>query len=480
MTSQHPLTPDGFRRRDFLRRSAAVGAVAVAGSSVLAGCATGGGDDEEQGAQGEKNEQNPLGVDPKAPLDVVIFKGGYGDDYAKEHEKLYQKQYPDAQVKHAGIEKINAELQPRFVGGNPPDVVDNSGDGQMDLGALVNQKQVKDLKDFLEASSIDIEGKTVKETLIPGALESGTFGGKVYALPYVVTAWGFWYDAKTFRDNGWEYPKTWDDLLSLCAEIKRSGEMAPFIYQGKYPAYIRFPLHAMAFRITGQDIWKAVDNLEPNAWKQEPIKQALEAFYELAQQNYILPGTSALTHTDSQARWLQRKAALIPCGSWLENEMKGQIPKDFEMTEAPPPSVTTNDKVPFDALSYFAGEPFIVPTKAKNANGGLEYLRIMCSQEGARKFAELTKSTTAVAGVHDDQDLGPAFKSTNDAINKAQKLPRVPNPRYTEWYKPLVDEAENALGAMMTKKADPDQTMARIQQKADEVAKDDGIKKHER
>ena len=54
-----------------------------------------------------------------APLDVVIFKGGYGDDYAKFHEELYKKKFSGAQIKHAGITDIRQQLQPRFNSGNP-------------------------------------------------------------------------------------------------------------------------------------------------------------------------------------------------------------------------------------------------------------------------------------------------------------------------------------------------------------------------
>ena len=33
-------------------------------------------------------------------------QGGYGDDYAKAHEELYKKKFPETTVKHAGITDI--------------------------------------------------------------------------------------------------------------------------------------------------------------------------------------------------------------------------------------------------------------------------------------------------------------------------------------------------------------------------------------
>src|SRR5690606_21193887 len=64
----------GLDRRQFLRQLAAAGLLTVPGAGVLSACATSGGGPTTS-AQGEVSAQNPLGVAPDAPLDVVIFKG---------------------------------------------------------------------------------------------------------------------------------------------------------------------------------------------------------------------------------------------------------------------------------------------------------------------------------------------------------------------------------------------------------------------
>ena len=114
-----------------------------------------------------------------APLDVVIFKGGFGDDYAiNVNENLYNKLYPSAQITYAGIQGLGAQLQPRFVDGSPPDVIDNSGAGNLDTAALVAEDQLADLADLMAAPSYDTEGKTFADTLVPGSQVDGVFDGK--------------------------------------------------------------------------------------------------------------------------------------------------------------------------------------------------------------------------------------------------------------------------------------------------------------
>ncbi|MDQ1709409.1 MAG: N-acetylglucosamine transport system substrate-binding protein, partial [Frankiaceae bacterium] len=71
---------------------------------------------------------NPFNVKPDAPLDVVIFNGGYTDKYAVQvHEPMYKAEFPNATIKHESVVEISTELQPRFAAGNPPDFVNNSG-----------------------------------------------------------------------------------------------------------------------------------------------------------------------------------------------------------------------------------------------------------------------------------------------------------------------------------------------------------------
>jgi N-acetylglucosamine transport system substrate-binding protein len=119
--------PSEVSRRTLLTRAAALGALAVPGVALLDACATGGGGATGSGDKGTVTKDNPLGVKVDAPLDVVIFKGGFGDKYATDSEAAYKVKYPKATVKHTGTQQITQILQPRFVGGTPPDLIDNSG-----------------------------------------------------------------------------------------------------------------------------------------------------------------------------------------------------------------------------------------------------------------------------------------------------------------------------------------------------------------
>lgn len=465
-----------YSRRQLLQRAAAMGlsfSTAVTlftGAMPLSAYA--------QDASPAPGATNPLGVDPAAPLDVVIFKGGFGDNYAiNVNENLYGKLYPDAQITYAGIQGLGAQLQPRFVSGNPPDVIDNSGAGNLDMAALIAEGQLADLAPLMAAPAYDTEGKTFAETLVPGSQATGVFDGKQLYLNWALTVIGVWYSQTWMESKGYTYPKTWTDFIALCEEIKGSG-IAPFATTGVHPQYIKnFMFDQMLYKHDPAAAI-AIDNLEPDAWKSDSVTTVLEALYQLAEKDLFLPGWEALDHTQSQAEWLQGKGAFLPCGTWLENEMGDLVPADFNMVVAPTPSLE-GDQLPFEAIIATAGEPFIVPAQGKNVPGGMEWLRLLFSMEGGRFFAEDTKSLSVVQGSGEGLDLGTAFASTQEAIAAAGDN-GFPTASYQAWYKDLQDEARFQLLALMQKQITIEEYQDLVQEMADQVKEDDAIPKYTR
>ena len=345
-------------------------------------------DSEEKVDKGKKTKKNPLAVNESAPLEIVIFDGGFGTKYAEDAKKIYEKNFPKAKVKFSSTQKIQSVLQPRFNQGTPPDLIDNSGAEQMDMGVLVGKKQLSDLTPLLDAPSVDDPNKKVRDTLRPGIVEMGQFDGDpVWIMYYAYTVYGVWYSQKALDSLDATYPETWDDMLAVCEKAKKKG-IAGWTYAGKYPYYIPFSLYPMIAKVGGVEVLDAIDNLEPNAWKHPAVKTCFEAYYELYKKGYILKGTPGLDHIQSQTAWTEGKALFIPNGSWVENEAAKTMPKDFDLAVSAPTGIDSSDKMPFGTIWASGGEPFIVPAKAKNADGGMEQLRIMLSEASSKNFTD--------------------------------------------------------------------------------------------
>jgi len=464
-------------RRQVLRAAGLIG-LAVPGAGLLAGCATtsGAASPAETWAA---SAGNPLGVDATAPLDVVIFDGGYGDTFCKYDVSLYAKQFPKAKTALNGIQDIESQMQPLFVADTPPDVLDNSGASAIPLATLVADGQLADLAPLLAAPSLDDQSTTVADTLLPGALTAVQFSGKTMALPYVYTAYGFWYSASLFRQNGWTWPTEWSALVALAAEIKAKG-LAPFSYGGTTaPDYWLRPLFSLAVKQGGDQAIIDIDNLKSGAWLSEPMVNAAKAVAALASNGSFLAGSSGLSHTQAQTAWVKGQAGIYASGSWIENEMKGITPAGFDMTFGAVPLLDGTNQLPVTALSAAASETYLVPAQAKNLRGGLEYLRTMLSKDAATEFTSLTHAPTIVKGAAAGQSFGStALASTNAAITAAGA--NTFTYLYTGWYPTLAKTGKTQIANLLAGRSSAETFLNAMQSAADSVAADSSVAKHHR
>lgn len=380
-----------LQRRDFLRGAFAT-ALAVPLGVTLASCATGGGTTTPNAPGGKKSEKNPFGLAATSTVDAVIFNGGYGIDYAEFAGKQVEAQHKGTTVKVSPQTNIAQTLQPRFVAGNPPDVIDNSGANLIGINTI--RDQLETLDDVINATNY--EGKVIKDTLYAGVIEPGTFDGKFVQLNYALTVYALWYSASLFEENGWTVPKTYDEMLDLGAKAKAKGKY--LLGWGKEAAtYYQTMAIASSIKEGGDEVRLALENLKPGCWSLKPVQDVFTGLKKIIDAGYVKPGGAGTQFTAAQAQWSNAQDFILyPSGGWIENEMKKDTKEGFKMTGAPEPTVSSSSKMPWEALHSTAGEGYIVPSKAKNPAGGKEFLRAMLSQEAAVNFAKTKFASTIV------------------------------------------------------------------------------------
>ncbi len=465
-----PDSPSDLTRRTVLRRAAAAGLLATPAAGFLAACGDEGTND---GATGEKTKDNPFGVVKDKGLEVAGFNGGFGEEYFKFNVAKFQAKYGKAEAKYSKL--ILTDYQPRFYGGNPPDVLNNSSPETIPVGNLVKGDQLVDLTELLEADSYDEPGKKVKDTLVAGTVESGLHNGKPYTLNYAYSIYGHWYNQTLFDKEGWKVPKTWAEFTTLAEAAKAKG-ISAYTFQGIHSWYIHNVVNEWIWKVGGKSAIVAIDHLEPNAWKSEAVKGAVEHLAEMVGKGWVQPGAAGLDHTGTQQAVIDGKSLFIWCGSWLEGEMSKTL-GNAKLAVAAPWDITTSDKAKFGTVHAAPGEGFVVPKKAKNSAGGLEFLRMMLSKESARKFAELTKSLPVVKGAADGLTISNALTSASAV---AASAPEVITWFYEGWYPTLQKAVGTQATELMAGRITPAQFMDEVQKVADATAKDDKVTKQKR
>lgn len=361
------------------------------------------------------DKDNPFGMAASSSVDAVIFNGGYGVKYTEFAAQQVEKKQAGSKVKVTPTTTISQTLQPRFVSGNPPDVLDNSGAGAIGLGTL--RDQLEDLSSIIDVPNY--EGKIIKDTLYAGVLKPGTLDGKVVALNYVLTVYGLWYSASLFKENGWTVPKTWDEMFELGGKAKAKGKYL-FTWGKEAATYYLTLAISSAIKEGGDEVRLALDNIKEGCWSQKPVQDVFTAMKKIIDAGYMKPGGSGTQFTAAQAQWSNaQEAILYPSGSWIENEMKDQTKAGFTMTGAPEPSVTASPKLPYESLHSTAGEPFLIPSKGKNVPGAKEFMRAMLSHDAAVNFAKSTFSSTVVKDTIPADGFGSTALVSQVAMLKA-------------------------------------------------------------
>lgn len=456
------------RRRTLITSSALV----VASSLALAACSAGGDSDGDPG-----EPVGPFQAPSKQSLEVYVFDGGYGTEYTTGIVERYNSELPDSKVDVKAVQDVATQLQSRFVSGDTPDLIDNSGK-PIETTTLVDSEQLYDLGPLLDAPSWDDPDVTVGETLTNGVVESGTYDGKLYELRFVNTAYGLWYSQSLLEEHGWDVPQSWDDMIELGAQAKAEG-IALFAYPGQAIGYVADIFVALAGKQGGVETLKAVDNLEQGAWESEPVVAAFDALAELEADGLILEGSEALTHTEVQTEFVNGKALFYPAGSWLESEMTNVTPEGFDMAITPVPLMDpATAAMDFKTLQVTPGEPFIIPAAAKNPKGALEYLRAMLSKDSAAEFSQLTGAPTVVKHSLEGVDVSPALKTVTDAI-AAGGDPEL-RVQFRSWYEELRTQWFTTLGDVLAGRATAEEAASTMQAAADKIAADDGITKYTR
>ena len=219
-------------------------------------------------------------------------------------------------VKVTPTTKVAQTLQPRFVAGNPPDVIDNSGAGLIGINTI--RDQLAELNDVIEAKNY--EGTVIKDTLYPGVTEPGTFDGKFIVLNYALTVYAIWYSASLFEENGWTVPKTYEEMLALGAEAKGKGKY--LLGWGKEAAtyYQTMAIVRRSRRVATKCGWHWRIS-SPTAGRSLRFRTSSTGLKKIIDAGYVKPGGAGTVFTAAQAQWSDAEEFILyPSGGWIEND----------------------------------------------------------------------------------------------------------------------------------------------------------------
>ncbi|MFC5451363.1 ABC transporter substrate-binding protein [Paenibacillus aestuarii] len=207
-------------------------------------------------------------------------------------------------------ETYKNKLRVAVVSGNMPDLFYFwTGDN---FKQLVQSRVAADLNGLLEAHP------DYKQQFAQDALQSTSYEGHVYGIPYAVRHVVMWYNKSLFQENGLTPPSTWNELLNIVKVLSNKG-ITPVAAAGKE----RWPLlHWFAYlsnRLGGDEPMQRV--LKRESLTDPSFIEAGLRFHELVKKKAFAPSFLGMDVTAAERMFLSGKAAMYLEGDWTAGKL---------------------------------------------------------------------------------------------------------------------------------------------------------------
>ena len=362
--------------------------------------------------------------------------GGDGGDKGGDklvYWSMWSEEEPQAKVIKEAIEKYTkdtgVEVDVQFKGRNgqreglePALQAKQNIDLFDEDGTRVHGSWGKYLMD-LEDVAADYETEHGNETLFKIARTAG--GGTLKSIPYQPSIFGFFYNKTLFKEAGIEaVPTTWAELDAVCQKLVDAG-ITPITGDTTYQSSA-FGYHLG--RYLGQDGVKALVNdpaimekveagdVEDVNWDDERVLKALKDYEDFASKGYFSDKMASNVYPDGQNKeFAPGDAAIIICGSWLPNEIKGMVADDLEWGYFNYPAVEGG--VDGAEANNIANQVFAINKDSKKSKEAMELITYITTGEFDKKMTEEalcipTDKANADAWPAELTEVKPGFDST--------------------------------------------------------------------
>lgn len=280
---------------------------------------------------GESNDN-----DPKT-LNVVLYNAGWGDEWLNDVKAKWESKNEGYSVNITSKYEVNTLISRRLSSKNNTDDLYISTDSiWKNYAAQGKFAALDDLMDE-EVDGTKFIDKVSSEYRKDLYFTTANNEKHVYRLPWTNGIGGIYYNAKMFKDNGWEVPSTTEELLALVNNIVENPvEVAgddtravkPFVFTGSNTDYFDYAIFNWWMQVAGYDEvenffkYEDVENFNYNNENSpyHSLKTVVEYWRELFKPANYISGSLSYSKDQAQNDFYNGKAAMMFNGDWLYNE----------------------------------------------------------------------------------------------------------------------------------------------------------------
>lgn len=237
--------------------------------------------------------------------------------------------------------------------------------------------------------------------------------GKMYFVPNYNYPWGFFYRKSVWKEKGYEVPETFDQLKTLCAQMKTDG-LIPIEFADKdgWPAMGTFDYINM--RLNGYQFHMDL-TAHKESWDQAKVSNVFDTWKALLP--YQNPGALGMTWQDSAINMGKGKSGMYLLGSFVTQQYTDKtLLDDIDFFPFPEIAMEGRDAVeaPIDGL--------LLSKKGGKNQGARDFLAFMGSPEGQDAYAKVDGSNIATAKGADTSAYSDLTKKCATTISEAKSI----------------------------------------------------------
>lgn len=345
-------------------------------------------------------------------LNVVVLSAGYGREWIDEVAARYTAE-TGVKVSLTAEYDVGSIISSHMGSGKNPDDLYISTSASWK--AYAAGQKFADLSDLLneETDGVKISEK-IRDEYADSIWYTDRKGEKhCYRLPWTSGAGGIFYNKKMFADNGWEVPKTYDELVSLCDTIRnaalpvsggdRGMTVKPFVFTGENQDYFDYTVFTWWAQLAGTEAieeFLAYSDASAFATKASDggaldntyskLKKATEYWAALLKsENYVEDSIGKSNHI-AQQNFVNGYAAMIFDADWLYNEILGYKSNNVDLSgfELGIMDTPVLPDAKYTDVSYTIGEDqFIaIPASSDRIDDAKEFIKYVVSDAGISSF----------------------------------------------------------------------------------------------
>jgi multiple sugar transport system substrate-binding protein len=355
---------------------------------------------------------------PGAPIDtkpaggsITVWAMGTEGELLPKLAAQFSKENPDAKVEVTAVpwQDYAKKVQTAIASGDTPDA---TMVGAVDLAAFASTGGL----DTVPADLVD------QSAFYPGAVQSTTFEGAQYGVPWYVETRSLFYRKDMAQAAGVSAPKTWDEygpfLTALQKQGAKWGLALPTGANATWQAVVPFMWQA------GAEIMSA-DGKEFTFDTPEAL--AGLKFYRQFISSKISSPNGPVSLGEIEPQFVAGSTAALISGPWEESLLKsagGPAFVDDKVGIAPLPSG------PKSNASYIGGGQWSVFKDAKNRDGAWKFIRWMASPEVQKTWYDLSGDLPAVQSAWNE---GKLASDPTLAVFRTQLKTAQSGPNTTTW-----------------------------------------------